>query len=97
MPSALRTAIRRPRLPEPHRVFHPEGHAAFETSDAANLSSGGSFRLRDRGVGEGPGRVVGLAGAQAVVQLAEHAVEQVPPCSGVTVAAVAVAQVVLPG
>ena len=47
--------------------------------------------------GKALGRVVGLAGAQAVVQLAEHAVEQVPQRSGVTVAAVAAAQVVLPG
>lgn len=46
---------------------------------------------------ERPGRVVGLAGAQAVVQLAEHAVEQVPQRSGVTVTAVAAAQIVLLG
>jgi hypothetical protein len=61
------------------------------------VSSRDRFGIRWRGVGEGSGRVVCLAGLQAVVQLAEHPAEQVPQRGGVPVAAFAAAQEVLTG
>ena len=53
----------------------------WQTSDRSMVSSGG-WEL----AGEGLGVVVGLAGGQAVVELAEEAVEQVAQGGGVAVA-----------
>lgn len=74
----------RPR-PRSRGAAAPEAAAArgaVKTSDDRNASSG------DRGGvgGEGFGRVVVLAGHQAVVQAAEESVEEVPEGGGVTVA-----------
>jgi transposase-like protein len=53
----------------------------WQTSDRSMVSSGG-WEL----AGESPGVIVGLAGGQAVVELAEEAVKQVAQGGGVAVA-----------
>ena len=69
--------------------------AADETSDAVKLSSCcGKFL---RGVGEGDGLVVVLAGGQAAVEAAEEPSEEVALGGGVPVAVVAAAVVVSAG
>lgn len=64
------------------------GGGAGETSHALSLSSRGGWGGCGVGMwrGEGGVFVVGRLGAQAVVQDADHAVEQVALCGGVTVA-----------
>lgn len=64
--------------------------------ERSRLSSGGRFR-RCAGLPESLDRVEGLAGLQAVVELAEHFVEQVTQGGGVPVAVVAAAAVVPAG
>lgn len=81
-----------------HRLLDPKGHTALETSDVANLSSSDRsnvFGVSCRGVREGLDRIVGLSGRQAVAQLVQHSVEQVPQRGRVAVTALVPAQVVL--
>jgi hypothetical protein len=78
----LARARPRKRLKDSYRRC--ERSAAMElwqTSDRSMVSSGG-WEL----AGEGLGVIVGLAGGQAVVELAEEAVEQVTQGGGVAVA-----------
>ena len=72
--------------------IRPDFYCGDETSDAVKLSSCcGKFL---RGVGEGDGLVVVLAGGQAAVQAAEEPSEQVALGGGVPVAVVAAPVVV---
>ena len=87
------------RLTAPAPLVQVEAWAAAmavdETSDAVKLSSCcGKFL---RGVGEGDGLVVVLAGGQAAVEAAEEPSEEVALGGGVPVAVVAAAVVVSAG
>lgn len=67
---------------------------SLETSDVPILSSSHRFGLVEHRAGEALAGVVCLAGGQAVVQLAEHLVEQVPQRGGMPVTMVTATQVV---
>jgi WD40 repeat protein len=74
------------------RIAIPRAPDAMKTSDAVKLSSCcGKFL---RGVGEGDGLVVVLAGGQAAVEAAEEPSEEVALGGGVPVAGLAAAVVV---